>query len=698
MTKSFKTLHSAEQISIEEKSFAGGGEGNLYHIKYPLSLSKSKIVKLYHPHKLTLSRQEKLRYLILNPPEEYDYSEDPPSIVWINDLIVNENGSIIGFLMPFVKGEKLELLSTLRLPKSVAEDWKRFDFSSSSALNYRMRLCFNIAVSLQKIHSGGKYVLVDLKPDNIIVQKTGVISFVDLDSVEVVMNGESLFDAPVATPEYTAPEHYRSLPYDPTARQAWDNFSVAVIFYKLLFGIHPFAAASKSPYEHCLTLEQKIEAGLYVHNPKFKSYFSVIPPPHKKFEDIDNDLKILFNRTFSDGHFDPESRPNAEEWCLVFLKAINDDKLNAAFGHLTVALQEPINVNRVTAGRLISVPEYNFESAKKIIPDSLNKNYNSNIMPNVAFNAMRPIAYVQMKKANFKRVSWIFIGVCVWNFVSITEYTAGKIKKTLKFLELPHNDGYIIIIMIGLAIVLFWQLNRLSKIIHFFLSKAFISKFKLSQKLKNKYKALKKLSIEIENYLKDFNNFDLRPILIETEEFNKLKTAEILNKIEHYDQKILLLVEQEKVELSAAYRECYANAYRLISGLYPMPVNNLKEILKILRQYKDNKLWEKTALELDNLFKSYRDKFKAIKIKFNEHYDNLIVEAKVSVEKALKEIENKENENKEMLLREANKKIPLDKLESIDIEIFETKMEIEKLEFEKSKYRDIKLKEFLKMK
>ena len=195
------TLHkSGEIIHIEPTPFAGGGEGNLFHIADPLRMHHRYIVKIYHPHKLTAERQEKLRYLLNNTPIAPSETAENNAVIWVQDLVYDSSGKLLGFIMPFTRGDKLELLTSLKIPKNADKAWRRFDLKNKEALNYRMRLCFNIAVALQQVHSTERYILVDLKPDNIVVQPHGIIALVDMDSVEVVQEGKSLYDAPVATP------------------------------------------------------------------------------------------------------------------------------------------------------------------------------------------------------------------------------------------------------------------------------------------------------------------------------------------------------------------------------------------------------------------------------------------------------------------------------------------------------------------
>ena len=251
-------------MTLAKDPFAGGGEANLYAILEPLALM-NYVAKIYHEHKQTEKRHQKINYLVQYSPDELNFDKSGhSSIVWVEDLLYDEH-VFVGFIMPFTSGEKLEILCTPKIPRKFRNSWKRFDYKvSEQALDLRLKLCFNICAAIYKVHSMQRYVLVDMKPDNIVIQPNGLVSIVDTDSVEVVENGQSLFDAPVATPEYTPPEHYRTLDYDPTEKDTWDRFGLGVILYKLLFGIHPFAASSKAPHEHLVSLDDKIKAGLFV--------------------------------------------------------------------------------------------------------------------------------------------------------------------------------------------------------------------------------------------------------------------------------------------------------------------------------------------------------------------------------------------------------------------------------------------------
>jgi len=329
-----KLGHTGEKVVIAGKPFAGGGEGNLYKILSPMHLRKY-VAKLYHPHKITKLRQKKITYLAEYPPvEEFENEGEHPSVTWVKDSLY-KGPRFVGFIMPYVRGEKLEILCTPRIPRKLRFQWKRFSFGTSKqALELRLRLAFNVCAAIHQVHASERYILVDMKPDNIVIQPNGLVSIVDTDSVEVIDGGDSIFDAPVATPEYTPPEHYQDLDYDPTEKAEWDRFGLGVILYKLFFGIHPFAASSKPPFDHLVSLHDKIREGLFVHHPDKQETFQVIPPPHKKFYELDPSLQELFMRCFVDGHYDPTARPTAEEWCAALLYGMDDEAAFERYGHI----------------------------------------------------------------------------------------------------------------------------------------------------------------------------------------------------------------------------------------------------------------------------------------------------------------------------------------------------------------------------
>ncbi|MCH2045143.1 MAG: hypothetical protein MK212_13590 [Saprospiraceae bacterium] len=325
----YYTHVTKDKIKLAEKPFAAGGEGKLYRIASPKKYA-NLVAKIYHPQKQTPKRAQKMRYLLDNPPLITTVQKGTSSLVWLKDILYL-SGKFVGILMPMVTGEKLEVLTLSKLPKKLGEKWGRFNLKDPKSINLRLKTCFNLAAAIYQLHNTGLYILVDLKPDNVMIKPNGILSLVDMDSVEVVENGLTIYEAPVATPEYTPPEFYRESTVDPSQNPAWDLFSLGVIFYKLLLGIHPFAASAKPPYDKYIDLHSKIEHGLFVHSKSKSTVLSVVPPPHKQFSQLPRVIQDLFIRCFEDGFIDPNLRPRAEEWCLVLA-----DTLGLPIEHITL--------------------------------------------------------------------------------------------------------------------------------------------------------------------------------------------------------------------------------------------------------------------------------------------------------------------------------------------------------------------------
>lgn len=313
----FYTKYSKEKIKISDKPLASGGEGAIYAIASPRSY-KHLVVKIFYPDKRTAEREQKMLYLRKYPPMSFEKGQHP-SIGWIQDLVYREN-RFLGILLLRIEGKKLTKLTLSKLPRRADKAWQRFAFQSPDALKLRLRTCFNLAVVIYQIHESGQYVLVDLKPDNILMQPNGLLAIVDMDSVEVIQDGKALFAAPVATPEYTPPEHYKGP--RTVIEETWDRFSLGVIFYQLLLGLHPFAASCHPPYDNLVSIHDKIEHDLYVHHSDKQAFFRVIPPPHQSYQKLPVEIQGLFYNCFENGAQDPLLRPSALEWCSTLAKLL----------------------------------------------------------------------------------------------------------------------------------------------------------------------------------------------------------------------------------------------------------------------------------------------------------------------------------------------------------------------------------------
>jgi len=311
------TLHTknGQQILIEDAPFASGGEGAIH--KVISSNFQGCCVKMYFQQHRNKQKEQKIDYMIKNPPP--NLQSNTYRICWPKELVY-QNNQFIGFVMTLAFNGSQELYK-LVLPKLKQKDFKtdfntwqaKYDRTQQSGIISRLKLCVNIAISVHTVHSYQKYVFVDMKPINFLMTLDGNISIIDTDSMQISNGNQVLFPAQVATPEYVPVEGNNLNPSEDFIPETWDRFSMAIIFYELLFGLHPYVASFKGPYKDTDAINLKIESGLFVHGSK-KTYILVLPSLHGNFNIIPQSFKDLFLKAFDDGHNNPNLRPSAENW------------------------------------------------------------------------------------------------------------------------------------------------------------------------------------------------------------------------------------------------------------------------------------------------------------------------------------------------------------------------------------------------
>ena len=303
----YKTL-SGKEISLSEK-IAKGGEGEVYEIVG----DSNNCIKVYYERIRSPEKEEKLKYMVLNPPE--DLQGITHKICWPKDVIYKE-GEFVGFLMPKAFDDSLlpyHLCQPL-IPKKLSSQWHTtFDRKTFKGITSRLKLSVNIVAVVNRIHSINKYIIVDLKPQNLLVTAFGKISIIDMDSVQIAQNEKILFKAPVSTPEYTPPEASDIIKSKTPITKDWDTFSLGVLVYEILCGIHPYVGSAKPPFDSLNTIQEKIKKNL-THVTKGESVFSILPPLHKTFYNYNTDLKNIFKRIFSPYILNVSVRPRLEEF------------------------------------------------------------------------------------------------------------------------------------------------------------------------------------------------------------------------------------------------------------------------------------------------------------------------------------------------------------------------------------------------
>lgn len=293
------------RIDIDDTPLNKGGEGSVHRIP---SMSQY-CVKIYHADKRDLKRQQKLAFMVNHKPAQLI---TPNYIIcWPIDIVFDNNRNFVGFVMPlaFPDSELLYHLCRPTLNKNLSSTWHQFyDRKERIGLINRLKLIVNLVFPIYDIHNTNKYVMADFKPQNVMITAQGKISMIDLDSVQIVDNN-AVYLAPVATPDYLPPELQNDMQLGrKILGVGCDLFAIAVVFYQLLYGIHPFQVSARS--ENCTELRQNIALNLFPFGCN-SSKISVVPPPHKKFMMLPVEIRKLFILAFEN---DPTKRPSSEMW------------------------------------------------------------------------------------------------------------------------------------------------------------------------------------------------------------------------------------------------------------------------------------------------------------------------------------------------------------------------------------------------
>lgn len=294
-----------QPLQIADTPISKGGEGTVYRIP---SLPKY-CAKVYHPEKRDAERRKKLEFMVKHAPKElitHNYI-----ICWPVKLIFDNRGEFLGFVMPlaFENSVLCYNICRMRMPKDLPDVWSvSYDRNTKIGLINRLKILVNIAIPVHAIHSLGKYVLVDFKPQNMLITEDGRISIIDLDSVQI-QDGGITFYCPVATPDYLPPE----LQHDAQLGShilgvSCDLFSLAVIYYQVLYGLHPFTVTAKDT--GITELRELISHDLFPYG-AFSHKVAVVPKPHQKFRLLPLQIQQLFRQAL--GHV-PSQRPSAEVW------------------------------------------------------------------------------------------------------------------------------------------------------------------------------------------------------------------------------------------------------------------------------------------------------------------------------------------------------------------------------------------------
>jgi serine/threonine protein kinase len=301
-------LYNHQTIKLSKETLGSGGEGQVFEVESPAEY-RNYVAKIYHPQERKPERIEKLNYLInhkLNLSDKYAFI--------FPEEILYEDGTFVGYLMLRARGEyDLTVLSSLTLPLKLEEDWiEKYRRDKPENIRNYQKIAKNLALAFADFYTQNEYILTDLKPENIKVNLKGQVSVIDLDSLQIQKEGKVLFPAEKISQEYSPPER-EIFKEGEMLEASWTYFSLSVILYKLLLGLHPFTVTGKGDLSKLATLSDKIKFGLFPFGQK-SAMIEVIPTPHQNFNILPSSVQKLFIQSLDTFSEHPSSRPNATQW------------------------------------------------------------------------------------------------------------------------------------------------------------------------------------------------------------------------------------------------------------------------------------------------------------------------------------------------------------------------------------------------
>lgn len=156
-------------------------------------------------------------------------------LAWPVDTLIDAGGVFCGYVMPRVRG-KGNLYGAVDV-------YARDDHFGRARYTWKtsIRIAKQLAFVVGKLHESG-IVVGDFNPQNFLLDATGLVSFVDIDSYTI----SPVYKTLVAFPGLVAPE-LQGMPWSSRRDSCQftkesDRFSLACLIFQLLTEVHPFNA------------------------------------------------------------------------------------------------------------------------------------------------------------------------------------------------------------------------------------------------------------------------------------------------------------------------------------------------------------------------------------------------------------------------------------------------------------------------
>ena len=320
-------LHASFQTTT---LISKSSNGELYSIK-PSSTSELKglVFKKFSKAYQSMNVQPKIEYMVNHQPQT-DVSNDS-KICWPSHCVYDENDVFAGYLMPLALDDSLSLDEIFNSASKYSTTRQAFEENTLASYELRLKTCINICQTIRSINETSRYIFTDLFPTNIMVTNDGRISLIECDLI-LENNNEThkitRFDS-MNISGYTPPEALGINISKNIHNESQEKFPLSVIIYKIIFKVHPYSATFNSPYAHLVTLDEKVENGLFVHG-RGSSHIRSMPPEHQGFDKINHKLKSLFYLAFDIKSKDRRPTPQLWENTLTLLVSEKNHGLQPA--------------------------------------------------------------------------------------------------------------------------------------------------------------------------------------------------------------------------------------------------------------------------------------------------------------------------------------------------------------------------------
>ncbi|WP_054466758.1 hypothetical protein [Planktothricoides sp. SR001] len=299
------------------KEIAKGGEGTIWQTNRSGYLAKTY-------HNPSNEQITKLELMVANPPPNPTAGMRHIAISWPTNLIKDNQGKWVGFLMPEIKNAK-ELVYVYH-PTNRNKHAPEFNWYCLHIIAY------NFASILREIHAKN-YIIGDISVKNILVNGSSLVSLIDTDSFQVTdPKTQKVYYCSVGSEGFTPPELIGQTLSQLAQNRFHDRFRLAVIIHYLLFGSHPFmgkwTGSGNPPGQNDAISQGHWPYGI---NSLLKPSPNTIP-----LNVLHPKLGQCFTKCFNDGHQSPTSRPSPEDWVDALQVAIND---------LVVCSKNPNHIN-----------------------------------------------------------------------------------------------------------------------------------------------------------------------------------------------------------------------------------------------------------------------------------------------------------------------------------------------------------------